>query len=255
MRTRGLIYTLALSCGLLAVSANAAKVTFHGGPLIKVAKVVNIYWGPSFANAASADFSYARTLIAFRNQLGASSEWAYLGQYGIQPSDLSLGTPDWFDTSVPPTNVTDANIRAEVQRYLASHAVDVNTVYEVFLPASSYSSSGTSTSCGGPSLSYCGYHSFFTSGGTAAKYSVQAYPSCSGCKVSGWSTVQNQEHFVNVETINAVTNPTGGGWWDDITGEEIGGKCAWSPTPFIGTDGFAYIYLWSNSTGGCVRTR
>ncbi|MEA2604320.1 MAG: hypothetical protein QOF89_5312 [Acidobacteriota bacterium] len=254
MRTRDLKYVLALSCGLLAVSANAVGLTYNGGPLIKVAKVVNIYWGPSFANAASPDYQYAQTLIAFRNQLGASSEWAALGQYGIKPSDLGAGTPDWFDTSVPPTNVTDTTVRAEVQRYLASHAVDVNTVYEVFLPASSYSSHGTSTSCGGPSLSYCGYHDFFTSGSTAAKYTVQAYPSCGGCKISGWTPAQNQEHVVNIQTINTVTDPMGDGWRDN-TGREVADLCAWSPTPYVGANGFTYIYLWQSSSGSCIRTR
>ena len=37
------------------------------------------------------------------------------------------------------------------------------------------------------------------------------------------------------------------GWWDGTTGEEADDKCAWSPSPFIGTGGYAYQYEWSNA--------
>ena len=236
-----------------------ALVTNHGGPVIVMARVVDIFWGPSFANAASPDYQYAQTLIAFRNQFGMSPEYNVITQYCgsngcIQLTNLGAGTPDWFDTSTPPTNVTDATVHAEVQRYLASHAFNASTIYEVFIPSSSYSSSGSSTSCGGPALAYCAYHGSFSSGGNAVIYSIQPYASCSGCKVSGWSAVQNQEHFVCHETREAVTDPYGTTWFDN-TGAELDDKCAWSPTPFIGTGGYAYQYEWSNAAGGCVRTR
>ena len=286
MRIRGLKFVLALSCVLLAVAANAATVekrankpfadadhviyfpvrgavvpkaganlVNHGGPVITSAKVVLIFWGPSFSNAASPDFQYAQTLQAYRNQFGTTPEYNTITQYsGIQLANLSLGTADWFDTSTPPTNVTDSAVRSEVQAYLASHAFNASTVYEVFIPASSYSSSGTSTSCGGPSLAYCAYHGHFSSGGNDVKYSIEPYPSCNGCRVSGWSDVQNQEHFVCHETREAVTDPDLNAWYDN-SGNEADDKCAWSPTPFIGSGGFAYQYEWSNAVRGCVKTR
>ena len=133
-------------------------------------------------------------------------------------------------------------------------AFDNSTIYEVVLPSSSYSSSGSSTSCGGPSLSYCAYHGHFTNGGNDVKYSIEPYPSCSGCKVSGWTDVQNQEHFVCHETREAVTDPDLNAWFDR-RGYEADDKCAWSPAPFIGTGGFGYQYEWSNLTGSCVKTR
>jgi hypothetical protein len=278
-------HALALSCGLLATAANAAtqekmasrpfadadhviysparggarlplksNVTNHGGGVLASAKVVLIFWGPNFSNAASADFAYARTLQAFRNQFGWSQEYGVLQQYGVNPSDLGSGTPDRFDTSTPPVNVTDASVQAEVNRYLTTNAFNNSTVYEVVIPRTSYSSSGTSTSCGGPRLSYCTYHGHYSSVPGTVKYSIQPYPSCSGCKVSGWSDAQNEEHFVGHTTCNAVTNPVNG-WWDNATGEEVCDKCTWSPTPFIGTGGYAYQYMWSNQNGGCIRTK
>ncbi|HEY0553790.1 MAG TPA: hypothetical protein VGG20_05950 [Thermoanaerobaculia bacterium] len=274
-------YMLALSCGLLAVNAFAAEkpfadadhviyapikgaaqlpmksnITNHGGGVLTSAKVVFIFWGPNFNNAASADYSYARTLQAFRNQFGTTGEYNTITQYsGIQLSNLGSGTADWFDTSNPPTNVTDSTVHSEVNRYLSGHgAFNNSTIYEVVIPSSSYSSSGSSTSCGGPSLAYCAYHGSYSGSSGTVKYSIEPYPSCSGCKVSGWSAVQNAEHFVCHETREAVTDPVNG-WWDGTTGEEADDKCAWSPTPFIGTNGYAYQYEWSNANGGCVRTR
>ena len=47
-----------------------ANITNHGGPVITQAHVVLIFWGPTFANTASADHTYATTLQSFRNQYG-----------------------------------------------------------------------------------------------------------------------------------------------------------------------------------------
>lgn len=279
-------YVLALSCGLLAaVAANAApsdhmtyrmpirgavnsselnksNLTNHGGPTITSAKVVFIFWGPSFATGG-ADHAYATTLQAFRNQYGTNGEYNVITQYsGILQSNLGSGTADWFDTSTPPTNVTDAKVQTEVKAYLSSHgAFNNSTIYEVVIPSSSYSSDGSSTSCGGPSLAYCAYHSNYTSGANKVKYAIEPWPSCSGCALSGWSNVQNVEHFVCHETREAVTDALGTAWWDSSTGDEADDKCAWSPTPFLvtGTDGtgnvYGYQYEWSNSGSHCVQTR
>ena len=149
---------------------------------------------------------------------------------------------------------TDAIVQSEVLAYLATHAVDDSTIYEVFIPSTSYSSSGSQTSCGGPALAYCAYHSFFNSGGHAIKYSIEPYPSCGGCSLAGWTDVENQEHFVCHETREAVTDQQLNAWFDRV-GNEADDKCAWSPTPFIGTGGFAYQYEWSNAASGCVKTR
>jgi hypothetical protein len=293
MRQRSLRFALAMSCGLLAVVANAgsidqaneaskakkpfadldhviystargvekpsvqllANLTNHGGPVMtSPAKVVFIFWGPSFATGGS-DHTYATTLQAYRNQFGTTPEYNTITQYsGIPLSNLGGGTADWFDSSSPPTNVTDSAVQSKVNQYLTTHTFNANAIYEVVIPSSSYSSSGSSTSCGGPSLSYCAYHGWIGSGSSAKKYSIQPYPSCSGCKVAGWSNVQNQEHFVCHETREAITDPTGQGWWD-ASGQEADDKCAWSPSPFIGTGGYGYQYEWSNLTSSCIRTR
>jgi len=243
--------------GGIVPKARAVNLTNHGGPVITSAHVIFIFWGPSFSGGA--DASYASTLQAFRNQFGTTGEYNVITQYTgsngtVALTNLAGGTADMFDTTTPPTNVTDAIVQSEVNKYLASNAFDANAIYEVVIPSTSYSSSGSSTSCGGPSLAYCAYHGNFTSSGHDVRYSIEPYPSCSGCAVSGWTTVQNQEHFVCHETREAVTDPDGTTWWDR-TGNEADDKCAWSPTPFIGTGGYSYQYEWSNANSGCIKTR
>jgi hypothetical protein len=262
MRIRSLKPVLALSCGLLSLAASAGakqlptkagNLTCHGGPVITSAKVVLIFWGPSFATGG-ADHTYATTLQAFRNQFGTTAEYNVITQYsGIQLANLGSGTGDMFDTTTPPTNVTDATVQSEVNKYLSSHTFDNSTIYKVVLPKTSYSSSGTSTSCGGPHLAYCAYHNNFTSGGHDVKYIILPYPSCSGCKVSGWSDVQNAERILGAEIRETVTDPDGNGCYDS-SGNEADDKCAWSPTPFL-SGGYGYQYEWSNACSCCVQTR
>jgi len=283
MKIGTLKYALALSCSLVAVAASAApmekafadadhviytpakgvqiphnmnksNLTNHGGGVLSTPRVVLLFWGPQFCSGGS-QTAYASTLQAYRNQFGGVPEFKTINQYGINyPVSLNAGTADAFDCSTPPTNVTDSTVRSHVTTYLGSHTFDNSAVYEVVIPSTSYSSSGTSTSCGGPGLAYCAYHGSYSTGGHTAKYSIQPWPGCSGCSVSAWSNVQNQEHFVCHESREAITDPVNG-WWDPNTGEEADDKCAWSPSPFIGSNGYAYQYEWSNADFGCVRTK
>jgi hypothetical protein len=280
--TRSMKCVLTLSCGLLAAAANAAPVekalpsadgapvcyarpkgaqapsldksllTNHGGGVITCPHVILLFWGPSFA-AGGAQNAYATTLQAYRNQLGSTCEWRTTSLYGCTyPCNLGAGTPDAFDTSTPPTNVTDSTVRSHVTTYLSTHAFDNSGIYTVVIPSTSYSSSGSSTSCGGPSLAYCAYHGSYSTGGHTAKYIILPWPGCSGCRVSGWSNVQNAEHFLLHEAREAATDPVNG-WWDNTTGEEADDKCAWSPPPYLDANGYAYQYEWSNAVGGCIR--
>jgi hypothetical protein len=247
---------------LASTGAARAAAVYNGGPVILKAKVVDIFWGPTFSNPASSDYTYAQALTAFRNQFGTSGEYNVITQYYqivggvkqfIQLSNLSTGTADWFDTSTPPHDVTDADVQAEIKRYLSTHAFDSSTIYEVFLPSSSYSSNGSSTSCGGPSLAYCEYHGNFTSGSSTVRYTVQPYASCSACQVSGWTAAQSQEHLVAYSTRVIVVDPAANGWTDS-SGTELGAQCFWSPPPFL--DGvYGYPYEWSNAANACVKTR
>ena len=278
MKIRGLKVGLALACGLWAVSASAATwgamadkpfadadhvaysplrsgaqlpfkslVTNHGGGSIASPKVVLIF-------SVRASTTPPLRMLCVRPHAGGLPQPVRLepgirGPAGILGSILEprLGTPDAFDTSAPPTNVTDAKVRAEVTKYLSTHAFNSSTIYQVVIPSTSYSSSGTSTSCGGPSLAYCSYYGTYAAAGGTAFYAIAPYPSCSGCKVTGWTDTQDSELFVGSETCEAATSS-----WFDATGANIIDKCAWSPPPYI-LNGYAYRYVWSNKAGRCVQ--
>jgi len=230
----------------------AQNLVYRGGPVIHDAKVVMIFWG-TFPSG------YTSSMQSFRNQFGTTPEFNVITQYSdgggnINLTNLGAGTPDYFDTSTPPTNVTDSAVQAEVLKYLGNgNAFDSSTIYEVFIPSGSYSSDGSSTSCGGPNLAYCAYHGHFSNGGRDIKYSIEPWAGCSGCQAFGNATL-DQEHFVCHETREAVTDEDLNAWYDR-QGNEADDKCAWSPSPFIGTGGYGYQYEWSNANGGCVKTR
>ncbi len=252
----------------MIAARSASNLVYSGGPVIVSAKVVFIFWGPSFADAASPDHLYAQSLIAFRNQFGTTPEYNTITQYYqivgvtqtfIQLANLGSGTPDLFDSSTPPTNVTDADVQAKVNAYVTAHGNNVDTIYEVFIPSTSYSSDAPDhSSCGGPGpFYYCAYHGYFAGpgrAGHAVKYSIQPYPGC-GFQVPGWTAAQIQEMFVCHETREAVTDEQFNAWYKDNNANEADDKCAWSPAPFLGTGGYGYQYEWSNAASACVKTR
>jgi hypothetical protein len=251
---------------------NNNLITYHGGDTLVAAKVVPIFWGGYWGSGTGA--TEASTMISFFQQYGTNGEYNTITQYYdtvygstrfIGKSTLTQSSDAYFDSTNPSsTNVTDAMVQGEVNKYLAakgykaldSHGVD-QAIYEVFIPNGYYSSDGTSTSCGGPHLAYCAYHGSYsrTSGGATktVKYSIEPYPSCSGCHASGFSVIQDAQHFACHETREAVTDPVNA-WWNGHTGYEADDQCAWSPAPFI-DGGFGYQYEWSNADNACVKTK
>jgi len=233
------------------------QITYHGGDILNAAHVVPIYWGSYWGSGTGATERSA--MNSFYSQFGTNSHYGVITQY----YDTTTGTTrhiglsslmnngDFYDSSAPPTNVTDSVVQGEVNKYLSTHTFDNEAIYEVFIPPTSYSSDGTSTSCGGPHLAYCAYHGSYSANGHTIKYSIEPYPSCSGCHASGFSTVQDAQHFACHETREAVTDPVNA-WWNGHSGAEADDQCAWSPAPF--TDGgFGYQYEWSNSANSCVK--
>src|SRR5262245_30762653 len=189
------------------------NVTYHNGPVIRQAKVVSIFWGPSATwGTNDSPSALAQTMVNFFGQFGTSPQYNVITQYydssgSVQLTDLS--TAYFVDNSTPPTSVTDADVQNEVIKVAGPTGLDASTVYEVFLPPGSYATFGSWNSCGGPNLQFCAYHGNFTHAGTDVKFASMPYPSCSGCKWPGWTDAQNIEHFSCHETREAVTDPDG----------------------------------------------
>src|SRR5713101_2950405 len=199
--------------------AGANNVSYHNGPVLHQAKVVPVFWGSSATwGTNGAPSALAQTLVNFFTQFG-----------------------------------TNAALQGEVVKAIGQVGLDTGTVYEVFLPPTSYASFSVYDSCGGPNLTFCAYHGNFGYTGADVKYASMPYPSCGGCQWLGWTAAQNFEHFACHETREAATDPDGNAWFDR-QGNEADDKCAWSPSPFL-TNGYGYQYEWSNLAGGCVQSR
>src|SRR5881392_3416819 len=85
----------------------AQNLIYHtGGAVIRNARVVLLFWGPSFG-PTGADNAYATQIQLFRNQFGTSGEYNVITQYSgadalsgfgnIAQANLAGGTADLFD--------------------------------------------------------------------------------------------------------------------------------------------------------------
>lgn len=232
----------------IGFAAGSGKLTYHGGSVMTGAKVVCIFWG-----SGSIPSSYSSNAQSFRSSsTGMIAHMSMLTQYGVSESTLVGSQSDIFDATLPSsTRVTDAMVQSEVAKVAGFYA-NSNTIYEVFIPNGYYSYDGGSTSCGGPNLAYCAYHSSGDGShlATNVKYSIEPYPSCSGCSASGWTTNQNANHFMIHETREALTDPYGTAWYD-AAGYEADDKCAW--TGLFISSGFGFQPEFSNSANNCVQ--
>ena len=160
----------------------SSNLSYHNGPVIHQAKVVPVFWGSSATwGTNSAPSALAQTLINFFVQFGTNGEYNVITQYydfGGSVQLTNLGNVYWIDNAPPPTNVTDAALESEVVKAIGQVGFDASTVYEVFLPDTSYASFGNYDSCGGPNLYFCAYHGNFSYGGVDVKYASMPYPSC-----------------------------------------------------------------------------
>ena len=209
---------------------------------------------------------YVSELVSFRAN-GIINHIAMLSQYRGTGSSGLVGTqPDVFD-SVPPSSsgVTDAMVQQKVAASCAALAggCKTDTIYEVFIPTGYYSTDGGQNSCGGPNLQYCAYHGNGDGANLDAsiKYSIQPYPSCSGCHgKAGWTNFNDQEHFVVHETREAMSDAQGTAFFDRV-GYEADDKCAWGGNTLAflfdetTADGHTYAYQmeYSNQSRSCVK--
>ena len=243
-----------------ATPGGSGPLRDHGGQVLTNAKVVYVFWGWS----SNTTDPYITQVLAFRNSsAGMVSHLGMLSQYRSAGSTNLVGSQADVYDAVPPssTKVTDVMVQQEVAKYFGS-SFNASTVYEVLIPSGYYSDDGTGAqSCGGTNLQYCAYHG--NGDGTHlnanAKYSIQPYPSCSGCHgLASWTAAQDEEHFIVHETREAFTDAQGSAWYDRA-GYEADDKCAWgtnlaflfTETTSAGT--FAYQMEYSNSARNCVK--
>jgi hypothetical protein len=246
-----------------AAPGGSGQLRDHGGPVMTNAKVVFIFWGW----ASNTSDPYVSEIRAFRSDAnGMIKHISMLAQYRSTGSTGFVGTqPDVFDAVPPPQlKVTDTMVMQKVKAACTplSGGCRTDTIYEVVIPSGFYSDDGTGAqSCGGANLQYCAYHSYGdgVNLGSTIKYSIQPYPSCSGCHgLAGWTAANDEQHFIVHETREAMSDPQLNAWYDRA-GWEADDKCAWGTNlAFLFSESasghtFAYQQEYSNSAKNCVK--
>jgi hypothetical protein len=244
-------------------AGGAGSLIDHGGEVMTNAKVVYIFWGWS----STTTDNYVKEVISFRDDPnGMQKHIGMLSQYrGTGSTSLKGTQPDVFDAVPPPASkVTDTMVMAKVASSCAALAggCRTDTIYEVFIPSGFYSDDGSGAqSCGGTNLQYCAYHGNGdgVSLNAAVKYSIQPYPSCSGCHgLAGWTAAQDEEHFIVHETREAMSDARLNAWFD-AAGYEADDKCAWGTnlkflfSEVSGTHTYGYQMEYSNASRACVK--
>lgn len=231
-------------------AASGGNLSYHGGPVIITARETSLFWG----NWSGSDVPQHMT--DFFGQFGMSGEYQVITQYygGTSTNKIqlsNLGGFNRFDTSTPPSTVTDTAAQQEIAKNFQNGNLgtpDASTVYFLYLPNGVTSTIGGSSSC----TAYCGYHSNFTYNGTVIKYAVMPYPSCTGCQGNAQSGLSIQAASLTIvsghELREAATDSLGTAWYDR-RGYEADDKCAWQ----LFIDGtFQHQKEWSNAKSGCV---
>ena len=173
------------------------------------------------------------------------------------------------DTVTPGNCLTDANIRAEVQKIVtfAKATGGLGQIFMVFTaPGEGSCMDSTSKSCA--YSSYCAYHSHYLNGTTPIIYSNEPYGSTKYCELPGTPspngdpTADAAASSASHELTEAITDPLGNAWFT-ARGNEIGDLCAYKYAP-VTWDGGIATQMWngryyllqtefSNHTGQCLN--
>ena len=230
-------------------SYGSGSLIDHGG-----LEIPNAAFKQVFYNGSTYDANTATGINGFVNAFGSGvPDYTIIQQYGshapIAPGITNAGV--YNGSGGTPATISDT----QIQQYLAGLfagglAASSSTIYGVYLPAGTTSTMGSSSSC----TSYCGYHSHFTYNGTQIKYAVFPWLSCSGCTLSGRSTLDMLTIVTSHEIREAVTDPGDNGTnaWYDRRGYEADDKCAWHNLYQMKTGGYWVQPEYSNANGGCV---
>lgn len=231
------------------------NLTYHGGSKVVNAKMTYIFWGWAGPGAPGSG-EYTSELIAFR-RYGIPNHLGMLAQYNASQSAglLNSGVPDVFDPVAPPPDITDLNVRQEIQKYFHDQ-IDPWNIYVVVLPRGvTVTSPNGKRSCNAISGGdFCAYHYNFwdngTIGSTRARYAVIPYPDC--CRPYAFNDAMAAEVSVIHEVRETMTDPNLDAWFD-IAQLEADDKCA-TLTFSEYSSGFTFGYQqeWSNAVHGCV---
>ncbi len=254
---RSLLLLAPLLLAALPAPASAAgcTLTYRGGPVVSSLRVVQVEWGasaPGYAAQLPAFYSavlnspFMDLLVQYDTSSQQITRGSFVGRYAITPS-------------VTATTVDDTQVQAELAAQIAAGHLPApqydaqgrpTTVYLIEFPTSVTITLQGSSSC----VSFCSYHSSFTSGGKTLLYGVHpdvgAGPCAGGCGTGAALDNATMVHSHNIAEV--VTDPAVGNnsiaWYDDTCGE-IGDICN-QQTATLG--GYTVQKEWSNKDNACL---
>jgi hypothetical protein len=225
----------------------AAQLSYHGGRLISSVEVITIFWGAAWGQATQS--ALIPKLNAFFDFILGSALMDVLAEYSQpgQPIRHGQRVGTVTITNSEPGGATkvisDTQIQQQLQTWVNQNilpAPNANTLFFLYLPPGVTSQLDGTNSC----AAFCGYHN---SAGSIV-YALEPFLTCSGCTF-GNGTFDSLSKVSSHELSEAITNPTGQGWFDDNTGNEIGDICNGGITTL---GGFVIQTEWSNSAGACI---
>ncbi|MDX6503991.1 MAG: hypothetical protein QOE29_1116 [Gaiellaceae bacterium] len=260
---------LARPMGLLRVPRTAQRVqagdgtplTYHGGAVLHDSTTYPIFWTPPgypMTAAYQAEVTkYFQDVAAASGSLSTpySVSTQYFGDAGPITTQSTFGGPIVLTDpapanacSVTPRIEPDAPITLCVLQHtlvaLVQHAAALrgispgqNAVFFVLTPPGIANCGERAISCS--YRDFAAYHSVTPEG---LLYAV--HPSFTPARIEALA----HEH------IETITDPDGGGWYTDSTGQEIADLCQDDPTvaQALGSTTYTLTQEWSNADGGCA---
>jgi hypothetical protein len=248
-------------------NASSKTLTYYGGPVLQNVKMQEVAWNSKVQSFITGSATLATTIPGFLKGITTGQYMTFLSQYSTTSPKQTIGNgsslPLYIDTQTS-TNVTDAQIQAEISHLISTSKVpapDANMVYAFFFPyGTKITTPDGSLSC----VQFCAYHGTFKRNGVNVNYEVMPDLSNPGCNTGcGASTLfNNTTSVLSHEFAETVTDPAVGlatvygpplAWYNATYGE-VGDICNGQQGSTVLSNGHTYTVqkLWSNKANACV---
>ncbi len=249
-------------------------LVYNGGPVQHSPHVYLLLWGPNwFTN--SGQTASANYLNSFFAGLGVQPQdnWSTItSQYGdgsgFPTFTGSVYEGAFQDTSTPPSGTTTSQFAAEADAFAGDVGItDLNDAQIVIATQSGTCPDGFyAPGCAGGTGYYCAYHASSNEPFTNLPYLLDSGAGCGENFINSNGTHDGFSIVGGHEYAESITDPYPNSGWvdqnDNVSGGEIGDKCAWRGQAWgdndpagdvtLSTGSFAMQSLWSNSANTCV---
>jgi len=217
--TLGLVMAVSLGALPRSVMARSSRIpppirlTYRGGPLVRNARVVLLFWGPGWSGTQLPGYfsDFFRALFADGRYMG------HLAQYSVKNYVIGNGTfaGAAIDSSQPPSKLSDVQIRTEIRAQVAAGHLpkpDANTIYYVFTPPNVvvYDRYGYNSA-----RDFYSYHDY-APGNDGFPYVSMPYDDSLG---DARGMTVNASHELSEVVTDPAPSESQLGWYDDNYGE------------------------------------